>query len=164
MTLGKVQKKYGIVSDELSELAEKIDRLNKDLLKPTVEKCLEAAPTVINPKLEEAMAKHKRTGKTTDNIIKAPKVVWDGTVAYIPVGFEIVGESGTHLASIFLMYGTARHTPANQYGKYPNKANKGVKADKKLYDAIFGSATKKEIAERQSEILHAAVEEAVNGK
>lgn len=161
---GSKSKKYGIVSDELSELAEKIDRLNKDLLKPTVEKCLEVAPQVINPKLEAAMQKHRRTGKTADSIIKNPEIVWEGTTAYIPVGFEIQGENGTHLASIFLMYGTARHAPANQYGKYPSKTNKGLKADEKLFDALFGRATQKEIAERQSEILHAALEEAVNGK
>lgn len=162
--MGKTKKKYGIVSDELSELAEKIDRLNKDLLKPTVEKCLEVAPAVINSKLETAMQKHRRTGKTADSIIKSPEVVWEGTTAYIPVGFEIKGENGTRLTSIFLMYGTARHAPANQYGKYPNKTNKGLKADGKMRDAIFGRTTQKEIVERQSEILHAAVEEAVNGK
>lgn len=162
--MGKVRKKYGIVSDELSELAEKIDRLNKDLLKPTVEKCLEVAPAIINPKLEKAMAKHKRTGKTAEGIIKNPEVVWDGTVAYIPVGFKLLRGSELDLVSIFLMYGTIRHTPANQYNIYFNKVNRGMKADEKLYDAIFGSTTKKEIAERQSEILHAALEKAVNGK
>lgn len=155
---------FGIETNELQELAEKIDRLNKDLLKPTVEKCLEVAPKVINPKLEAAMQKHKRTGKTAGSIIKNPEIVWEGTTAYLPVGFEIKGENGVRLTSIFLMYGTARHAPANQYGKYPSESNKGVAQDKKLFDALWGSATRKEIIERQSEILHAAVEEAVNGK
>lgn len=155
-------KKYGIVSDEFAELAEKLDKLGSDL-KAVTEKCLEVAPEIINPKLHAAMQKHKRTGKTEKSIIEDAKVEWDGTTGKIPVGFAIKDGSKTNLASIFLMYGTARHAPANQYGAYSGSA-KGIDADKQLYNAIYGSQTKKEIAQKQTEILKEAVEKAVNGK
>ena len=76
-------------------------------------------------------------------------VSWEGTKAIIPVGFKI---SQGGLASVFLMYGTPRHAPANQYGS-ANGTHPGMPADKKLYNAIYGNAVHRKIAEKQKEIF-----------
>lgn len=51
------------------------------------------------------------------------------------------------------MYGTQSHSVSNQYGK-----NLGImaehKKDKKMYNAIFGTSTRKEVLEAQQEIFN----------
>ena len=156
------RKKYGIIADDFMTIIEKIDKFGGDV-KKTAKDMLDVAPKIINPKLHAAMQEHKRTGRTEKGIIENPQIEDNGTVLAIPVGFDIKNDGKTNLASIFLMYGTARHAPANQYGKYSGEV-KGVEQDKKLYDAIYGSATKKEIKAAQEKILGEALQAAMKGK
>jgi hypothetical protein len=66
-------------------------------------------------------------------------VEWTGMVAEVAVGFDLTKKGGFH--SIYVMNGTKVHgTPR-------------VKKDQKLWNAIKGAQTKKEIAALQEEIL-----------
>ena len=109
----------------LEEYAKKLEKLGKtDALKRAVEKALEDSAQLIYIQLEAEMKRHRRTGKTAESLIP-PKVEWSGTTASVKVGFDLAHGG---LPSIFLMYGT------------PKQAK-----DQKLYNAIFGSTTKKKI-------------------
>ena len=151
-------KRFGIQFKGFDEMLEKYQRLNGQL-KPIIEECLEIVPTLVNPKLEADIARHRRTGRTAKSLAKSENVHWQGTVAAIDVGFHI---SQGGLASIFLMYGTARHAPANQYGK-GSGINNGMTADKKLYDDIYGAYTHRKINEKQKEIFTQAIEKRMGG-
>ena len=66
------------------------------------------------------------------------------------------------MPSIFLMYGTPRHAPGNQYGgpvRPGAQEHPGTKADKELYDAIYGSKTQKDIAAKQQKIFTQAIQD-----
>lgn len=154
--MAKSAKKFGIKFEGFQDIAEQYEKLGGDLKKIT-EQCLEFIPGDINPKLETAMQKHKRTGRTVESIAKDQQVEWEGNKASIKVGFNL---SHGGLASIFLMYGTARHAPANQYGspKKPGARTTGMEADKELFNSIYGSAIQKQISAKQAEIFEKALE------
>lgn len=157
------KKRWGINFDGFSELSERYLKVGGDLKKVAGE-CLDFIPKKVNPKLEKAIHKHERSGRTEKSLAKDQKPEWTGDKAAIKVGFKI-SEGG--LASIFLMYGTARHTPANQYGtpKRPGaKENPGIEADKKLYNAIYGNAVQREIANEQEDIFIKALQKRLDGK
>ena len=145
------KRKSGIEFKGFEEMVDKLQALNGDL-KHVVEECLEVVPPMINPKLKSDMVPHNRKhgGKhTVDAIAESQKVSWEGTTASIPVGFKL-HQGGW--ASIFLMYGTAWHAPANQYGTYSGIV-KGVTQDKKLHDDIYGTTIKRNINAKQKEIF-----------
>lgn len=100
----------------------------------TAEKALIKSKEHINPKLHKIMDKHHRTGDTEGSIDESTDVKWSGTMGKLPVGFNI--ESGG-LPSIFLMYGTPK-----------------MKKDQALFNALFGSRTKKEVSEIQQEVFN----------
>lgn len=150
------RKKWGINFDGFTELSEKYVKLGGDL-KKVADDCLSFIPERINPELKTAISKQKRTGKTVKSLADDQKPEWTGDSATIKVGFKI-SEGG--LPSVFLMYGTARHTPVNQYGT-PKKAgakdNPGIKQDKKLYNAIYGASVQREISAEQEKIYNKAI-------
>lgn len=146
------RKRYGIEFSGFTEMAEKFQKLGGDL-KQIATECLDVVPEMVNPSLEKDMTKHNRTRETARSIEERPRVEWYGTVGAIPVGFNLK-EGG--MPSIFLMYGTARHAPANQYGR-AGGSNGGMNADRKLYNDIYGSAIKRKIGEKQQEILDKAI-------
>lgn len=150
------RKKWGINFDGFTELSEKYVKLGGDL-KKVADDCLSFIPERINPELKTAISKHKRTGKTAKSLANDQKPEWTGDTATIKVGFKI-SEGG--LPSVFLMYGTARHTPVNQYGT-PKRAgakdNPGIKQDKKLYNAIYGASVQREISAEQEKIYNKAI-------
>lgn len=156
------KKKFGVKFTGFEELAERYDRLGGNL-KEITQKCLVFIPDEINPKLHRAMAKHRRSGRTEKSIVEGQSVEWQGTKGSISVGFDI---SNGGLASIFLMYGTARHAPRNQYGspKTSGAINNGTQKDQELYDAIYGAKTQREISNKQKEIFTNAVEKAMTFK
>lgn len=134
--------KFGIQFDGFTELMENLDRLGGDL-KKVGEECLTVAHKVVTPKIKADINRHKRTGATEKSIKTNVQVKWEGTTASVDVGFKI-GEGG--LPSIFLMYGTPR-----------------MKKDTKLYNDIYGSAVRKEIAAKQEEILQNAIAQRLGG-
>lgn len=124
------------------EYAERLDKLGGDL-KATTEKALQKSYDVVTPKLKDAIRKHHRSGLTENSLKTDSKVKWNGTFASIDVGFKI---SDGGFPSIFLMYGTPR-----------------MKKDQKLYNSIYGSKTKKEIAEIQEEIFAEEIRKIMGG-
>ena len=149
-------RKHGLDFKGISELSEKYEKLGGELRTLATE-ALEFIPDEINPKLHAAMAKHRKTGKTEATIVQDQKVVWTGLAASIPVGFDI--KKGG-LPSIFLMYGTPRHAPRNQYGgpvRPDAQENPGFAQDKELYNAIYGKKEQDAIKQKQAEIFAAAI-------
>lgn len=120
-----------------------LDKMIEDMhkmganVKEVSEKALIKSRDYINSNLETAMQPHIRTGKTLGSLKKAP-VEWSGTLAKIPVGFDIANGG---FASIFLMYGTPR-----------------MKKDTKLYKAIYGKETKAKV----EEIMKGELQKALN--
>lgn len=150
-------KKYGLNFDGVKELSEKLEALGGDL-KATAEAALAFIPAEVNPKLQAAMAKHRKTGKTAAAIVEGQKVTWTGNIASIDVGFDLKRGG---LASIFLMHGSPRHAPRNQYGgpvKPDAQENPGFEADRQLYNAIYGTKEQNEIKQKQAEIFAAAIQ------
>lgn len=126
----------------IEEYAERLDKLGGDLNK-TVEEALKKSVEHVTPKIQQAMQKHRQTGNTANSIVTTSNVEWDGTLAKIKVGFNI---SDGGLPSIFLMYGTPR-----------------MRKDAKLYNAIYGAKTKKEVTEIQQEIFLKAIRKKMEG-
>lgn len=124
------------------QLAESLDKLDGNVKKATEEALIESHKA-ITPKIEAAFAPHstKFSGDTLKTLRKQSKVEWEGLVASIPIGFDI-GKGG--LASVFIMYGAPT-----------------VSADRKVYNAFYGAATKKQINEIQKEIFERAIKDAM---
>lgn len=124
------------------EMAEKLDRLEGDL-KETTEKALKASHAAITPNIEASFKPHsvRFSGDTLETLRRSEKVEWSGMVGAIPIGFDI---SKGGLPSIFIMYGAPTVAP-----------------DKKVYDAFYGAATKREISKIQYETFQKAIDEAM---
>lgn len=123
------------------DLLGKLDAIDGDI-KGTTEKCLKESAKIINSNAKQAMQRHNRTGRTLESLRENMPVTWSGTEAEIKVGFDV--RQG--LASIFLMYGTPK-----------------IPKDTKLYNAIYGSKTKKEVAKVQEDIINDAINNAMGG-
>lgn len=115
-----------------------------------VEEALISSKEYVNEQLDKAVisaslpAKGKySTGDTRKSINKDSVVQWQGQTASIKVGFDFK-KSGT--TSIFLMYGTPKMKPA-----------KGLKT------AVYGTKTKKEIAEIQSNVISKHIKDVMEG-
>lgn len=152
------KKRFGLEFSAIAELAEKYEKLGGDLQEVTT-KALEFIPDKVNPDLSKAISQHRRTGKTAASLARDQKVAWQGTVASIAVGFQL---SNGGFPSIFLMYGTARHAPSNQYGG-PYGGSIQTIQDKRLYDAIYGNRTQKAITEEQQKIFADEIAKIING-
>lgn len=136
--------RMSITFDGFEQLAEDIDSiLGSAGLKNAVDAALTDTGTFVQEQVNQAAlpystesADHKyATGDMYNALKKNNPVIWvSSTVAEVSVGFDLSAKGGFH--SIFMMYGTPR-----------------IQKDQKLYDSIFGSATKKEIARRQEAIM-----------
>lgn len=124
-------KKWGIEFDGVDAYLEQLKQY-EGAAEKAVENALKATQQLVADKCAAAMPMHRRTGRTAESIITDADVVWTGQTAEIDVGFRI---SDGGLASIFLMYGT----------------KSGIEQDKELYNAVYGSQTKKQAAEIQQE-------------
>lgn len=132
--------KMKIIFDGFADLAYAIDKAGGDL-KGAVDEALVATQTQIQQNLTSAAApyaakgrKGYATGKMFGTIIADGAVHWEGGIAYVDAGFRIRESGGWH--SIFVMYGTPR-----------------MAKDTAVYNAIKGSATKKQIAKLQEEVM-----------
>ena len=137
--------KVGLHFSGFEETIARLKELEGDVKKATEEALIESQ-AIVAENAQAAMKKHHRTGDTEESIITDKKVEWEGFTASIGVGFNI---SKGGLASIFLMYGTPKHAP-----NHP-----GTDADKAVYDAIYGTKTKKAVAKVQEEIFLKAIAE-----
>lgn len=136
--------KIGLQLKGFEDLMEDLEKLGGDLEAVTTE-ALEKSHALVTPEIINAMNKHNRTHETEKSIERSGKVYWKNSVATVYVGFDI---SNGGLPSVFLMYGTPRHTP-----NHP-----GTDADKKLYNAIYGASTRKKLADLQEEIILGAID------
>lgn len=124
--------------DGFDEMIKQFEEMEKDL-KPAVEKALEASFEVVTPGIKAIIPSHRETGSTEDSLIKVPEVKWNGNVGEVKVGFDLTKE----IASQFLIYGAKASVTG-----VPDRA-----PDMRLWNAIFGSAVTKKVAEVQKEIF-----------
>lgn len=121
---------------QLEEMSRHLEHAGGDLKKVT-ETALEETFNLVTPQLKSTIKPHQLTGATEGSLRTTAQVRWEGMTAYVPVGFDI---SHGGLASIFLMYGTPKMSP-----------------DKKLYNAIYGSATRKKVRDAQKKVFSDAI-------
>lgn len=133
--------KIGLQLKGFDEMLERLDGLGGDVKRAT-EGCLRVTHNTVTPKITADMKRHRRTGRTAGAIVKRAVVKWEGTTASVQVGFDLP----EGLASVFLMYGTPK-----------------MPKDQKLYNDIFGAATKKQIAKKQEEILQGMIRKRMGG-
>lgn len=128
-------------------LKKRLEEIGGDV-KEAAESALKESQKVIADKAHSAMIPHNKGGDVDKSIAEEGRTEWTGDEVSIPIGFHISGgESGLDgLPSIFLMYGTT------VYGQ-PH-----VTPDKRLYDAIYGAQTKKEIQKIQEEAFFKTIE------
>ena len=129
------------------ELAEKLDKAGGDLKKVT-EKALITSKKIVEQNLKDtvndsnfpAHGKYS-TGLTEKSIDTSETVEWNGTKATIKVGFDF---KISGLRTIFLMYGTPR-----------------MKKSPKIFNAVYGAKTKKQVAEIQKEIFESEIKKII---
>lgn len=136
--------KISIQFDGFRELTEAIDRAGKDL-NEAVEEALESSQQVVNDALIPAAAPYARqglkgyaTGAMYGAIQTDQQVRWKGTTAEIGSGFTTnsgATQDGFY-HSIFVMYGTPR-----------------MEKDQRIFNAIKGTKTKKNVADIQKEVM-----------
>jgi hypothetical protein len=125
-----------------AEVAENLDRLGGDL-KEVTDKALEESRKLVDSQLHSKMLKHHRSGDTERSILDHARVTWSGWISEVEVGFDI---SNGGLPSIFLMYGTPR-----------------MDKDQDLYNAVYGSGTKRKINELQKKVFDDAIKKRMGG-
>lgn len=115
--------------DEMFEYLDRVGASTKNI----TEDALKESFDTVTPGIKKAMAQHHRTGRTEQSIVETADVKWAGTLASVDVGFDL--DNGG-LPSIFLMYGTPKMSP-----------------DRNLYNAIYGSATKRKVRAVQEKVF-----------
>ena len=137
--------KMSIVFDGFSDLAQAIDKAGGDL-KEAVDEALTKTQDLVQENVRSASTvytgkglKGYATGAMVRAIVESSAPEWDGFVAEVKVGFTTNGGStkAGFMHSIFVMYGTPKMTK-----------------DQKLYNAIKGTRTRKQIAELQQEVMN----------
>ena len=124
-------------------LKKQLDELSGKATERAVESALKASQQVVSKQANEAIIRHTKTGATQKSIIKNGVVRWVQDTAEIDVGFDI--DNGG-LPSIFLMYGTKLHGQPH------------VTPDRNLYNAVYGSKTRKEVKKIQEEAFWKVIE------
>lgn len=132
--------KMQILFEGFEDLAAAIDRQEGDL-KTAVDDALVETQKLIQSNLTAAAAPYAGKGRKGyakghmySTIVGDGAVEWSGSVASVDVGFMLPENGGWH--SIFVMYGTPR-----------------MAKDSAVYNAIRGSATKAQIAQKQQEVI-----------
>lgn len=125
--------KTGIEFEGFEEVLSKLKKLDGDI-KGTSEEALVKTKRYIHKNLGTAMEPHNRTYKTVQSLVKNNIIKWNGNIVSIDTGFDI---SHGGLPSVFLMYGTPR-----------------MDKDQKLYNAIFGAKTKREVMKLQEDVYY----------
>ena len=130
-----------ILFDGFEDLAYLIDSAGGDLHKAVTEALDETGFYVQNNVNQAALPyahgglKGYATGEMFNALKKDNPVIWTSdTIAEVSVGFNLSEKGGFH--SIFVMYGTPR-----------------MAKDQKLYNAIKGTKTQKDVAKIQESIM-----------
>lgn len=140
--------KWAFRFDEMEALAAKIEKMGGSL-EEAVENALQGTHDLITPKLAQNIARHNVSGATGKSLDKAPAVTWKSPlVAQVNIGFDL---SDGGVPSIFLMWGT------------PKRKASEMPVDKKLKNAAFGPAVKREVAKLQREALEAYLQKTLRG-
>lgn len=141
--------RMSITFDGFEKLAAELEREGKEL-KPAVNEALEKTQKYIQQEVESATQPYANggqkgyaTGDMYDAIIREPRIEWNGNVANVKVGFSKDQNWKGFMHSIFVMYGVPAH------GKF----NRGYGKDAKVYNAIRGIRTKKQIEKLQKEVM-----------
>lgn len=132
--------------DGFDRLKKQLDYLGGDATKNAVNNALRASEKYIAEQVTQAMRQHNETGETSRSILSDENVQWASDMASIAIGFDI---NNGGLASIFLMYGTKLHGQPH------------ITPDRKLYNAVYGSKTRKKILELQEQEFKKVLERAV---
>lgn len=135
-----------------NDMFAKLDKLGADT-KKIASDALEESFNAVTPGILSAIKPHKDTGKTEEALVTTPEVVWEGTRAYVEVGFDL--DKGG-LPSIFLMYGTPKHPVKNQYGATGKSAN-GITKDEVLFESVYGSSTLSKVRRVQKKVFTEAM-------
>lgn len=145
--MAKSQSKLSIEFDGFEDVLKQLRQLEGDI-KGTCERALIESFNYVTAGLAAASEPHNRTGKMMSSLRRTADVQWTGDKASCAVGFDI---SGGGLPSIFLMYGTPRRQPTQ------------IKADKKMYKALFGKATKNAVSEIQRKEFYREIDRIMGG-
>lgn len=116
-------------------------------VKRAFDEALEESQKLIAEKVTATMSPHNNTGKVKRSIITHDPPEWVGDTGAVNVGFDIVGGG---LPSIFLMYGT------QLYGQ-PH-----IQPDRNLYNAVYGTAVRKQVREIQEKAFTRVLNEVMN--
>lgn len=143
-------RRMSIIFDGFEKIAAELDRQGKEL-KPAVNEALEETQKYIQQELQSAAQPYANgghkgyaKGDMYDAIITDADIDWKGSVASVKVGFStLYGGWEGFMHSIFVMYGVPAH------GKF----NRGYGKDAKVYNAIRGIRTKKQIEKLQKEVM-----------
>ena len=136
--------KMSITFNGFAKLAEDIDAIGGDL-HAAVDEALQETQSIVQDNVTSASAVYAAKGRKGyakgdmyNSIIQDLGIEWKGTVAEVKTGFSANGGAtwAGFMHSIFVMYGTPK-----------------MAKDAKVYNAIKGSKTRKEIAEKQEEIM-----------
>lgn len=137
--------KMSIVFDGFSDLAQAIDKAGGDL-KEAVDEALTKTQDLVQENVRTASTvytgkglKGYATGAMVRSIMASESPEWHGSIAEVGSGFTTNGGAtmAGFMHSIFVMYGTPKMTK-----------------DQKLYNAIKGTRTRKQIAEIQQEVMN----------
>ena len=138
--MAKSSRKMSVDFDGVDVFLEQLKALGEGAAKKATENALKATQAYIAKQAEQAMKKHEPPiGKygthTTDKaIITDYPVEWVQATASIAVGFDL--ENGG-MPSLYLMHGT-------ELNGQPH-----IKEDAELYDAVYGSKTRREVHKLQ---------------
>ena len=127
----------------LDDYIKKLEAIDETAVKRAFDSALLASEQIVRQNVTAAMQPHNDTGRTSAAAISGEQPEWTQSVGKAPVGFEI-GETDhdqkdDRLASVFLMYGTTVHGQPH------------VAPDRKLYDAVYGAATRRRVRKIQEE-------------
>lgn len=127
----------------LKKLQKQLEEIGGNALDEAVDKAITDSHAFVTKQLEDAIAPHQKTDRTERSLDKKADIIKTGTSYSADVGFHIT-EGG--LPSIFLMYGTKVHGQPH------------IAPDKKLYNAIYGTATKEKVKEIQAQAFFETIE------
>lgn len=126
-------KTFKLDFEGIDEALARLDDLGGNVKKAT-EKALEATYDYVTPNINKELSKYKvRSGNMVSSFRKNEKVEWFGFMAQIKAGFD---------------YDISNHAIYHMI-----TGNPYMQPNKKLYNALYGAKTKKEIQRIQKEIF-----------